>query len=110
MSNITSSTASKTSLLEVIGLQKHFTLKSGLFNHRKLVRKAVDGVSFAVAQGEILGLVGESGCGKTTTGLCLLRGIEPTAGSLRMHLNGATVDLMQLGKEQPCADSGAMPR
>lgn len=100
MSNITSSTASKTSLLEVIGLQKHFTLKSGLFNHRKLVRKAVDGVSFAVAQGEILGLVGESGCGKTTTGLCLLRGIEPTAGSLRMHLNGATVDLMQLGKEQ----------
>jgi oligopeptide/dipeptide ABC transporter ATP-binding protein len=71
-------------LLEVRDLAKHFPLRDGVW--RRLtgrpprVLRAVDGVSFAVAPGETLGLVGESGCGKTTTARLILRAIEPTAG------------------------------
>jgi oligopeptide transport system ATP-binding protein len=75
-----------TPLLEVDGLVKHFPLRSSPVDRllRRPVRtlRAVDGVSFSIAPGETLGLVGESGCGKTTTGRLVLRAIEPTAGRI----------------------------
>ena len=70
-------------LLEVRDLKKHFPIRRGLFGRTAGQVKAVDGVSFSVGAGEVLGLVGESGCGKTTTGRCILRLIEPTSGSVR---------------------------
>jgi len=66
-------------IIEVKNLKKYFS--SGLF--RKKVVKAVDGVSFEIAKGEVFGLVGESGCGKTTVGRCILRLLEPTSGGIR---------------------------
>lgn len=87
-------------VLEVKGLKKYFTLHSGLLRRRISVRKAVDNVDFTVQRGEILGLVGESGCGKTTTGLCTLRGLDPTEGHIVMHVDGRPVDLMQLRGEE----------
>jgi oligopeptide/dipeptide ABC transporter ATP-binding protein len=68
-------------LLDVVNLQKHFQL-GGMFIVRHNVVKAVDGVSFSIGEGETLGLVGESGCGKTTTGRTVLRLIEPTSGKI----------------------------
>ena len=70
-------------LLEVRDLVKHFPIRRGLFGRPSGRVRAVDGVSFGVRQGEVLGLVGESGCGKTTTGRCILRLIEPTSGTVR---------------------------
>jgi oligopeptide transport system ATP-binding protein len=70
-------------LLEVRDLTKHFPVAAGFFGGRVAgVVKAVDGVSFAIPRGETLGLVGESGCGKTTTGRCVLRLEEPTSGQI----------------------------
>ena len=70
-----------TTLLEVKNLKKYFPAASNtLFNKRFL--KAVDDVSFSIKKGETLGLVGESGCGKTTTGKTVIRLYEPTAGQL----------------------------
>jgi ABC-type oligopeptide transport system ATPase subunit len=69
-------------LVEVRGLTKHFTRGGGLFTRGSVV-KAVDGVSFAIAEGETFGLVGESGSGKSTTGRCMLRLVEPTSGEVR---------------------------
>ncbi|HXW06361.1 MAG TPA: oligopeptide/dipeptide ABC transporter ATP-binding protein [Vicinamibacterales bacterium] len=68
-------------LLEVRGLTKEFTRRQGLFQRPSIVR-AVDGVTFAIDGGETFGLVGESGSGKTTTGRCILRLIEPSAGEV----------------------------
>ena len=72
-------------LLEVRDLTKHFPIRRGLFSRVVGQVRAVDGVSFDVQRGEVLGLVGESGCGKTTTGRCILRLIEPTAGSVKFE-------------------------
>ena len=72
------------SLVDVSHLVKHFVRGGGLFG-RGTVVKAVDDVSFSIAEGETFGLVGESGSGKTTTGRCLIRLIEPTAGSVRFR-------------------------
>jgi oligopeptide/dipeptide ABC transporter ATP-binding protein len=69
-------------LLEVRDLVKHFTVGGGLFGGRAGSVRAVDGVSFALRQGETLGLVGESGCGKTTTGRCILQLERPTSGQV----------------------------
>src|SRR4249920_842186 len=72
-------------LLEVTGLKKYFPIKKGLMSRTVGHVRAVDGVSFSVQEGEVLGLVGESGCGKTTTGRCVLRLIEPTEGSVKLE-------------------------
>ncbi|MDX1624400.1 MAG: dipeptide ABC transporter ATP-binding protein [Gemmatimonadota bacterium] len=69
-------------LLEVRDLKKHFPIKKGFWSRVVGHVKAVDGVSFDILAGEVLGLVGESGCGKTTTGRCILRLIEPTHGEV----------------------------
>ncbi len=72
----------RTMLLEVQDLVKEFIADAGCSRRRSAVR-AVDGVSFSIAEGETFGLVGESGSGKTTTGRCILRLIEPTSGAVR---------------------------
>jgi len=69
-------------LLEVRDLKVHFPVQHGLFSRVKAHVKAVDGVSFSLGSGETLGLVGESGCGKTTLGRAVVRLIEPTSGSV----------------------------
>jgi oligopeptide/dipeptide ABC transporter ATP-binding protein len=70
-----------TPLLEVRDLQVHFPVKQGFFSKTRQVVRAVDGISFRVDAGETLGVVGESGCGKTTLGQAVIRLIEPTAGT-----------------------------
>ncbi|RYZ96997.1 MAG: ABC transporter ATP-binding protein [Sphingobacteriaceae bacterium] len=80
-------------ILKVHGLSKWFPVTKGLFGLSKTVVKAVDNVSFDVFPGETLGLVGESGCGKTTLGRSILRLIEPSAG----NMNFEDTDLCKLG-------------
>ncbi len=69
-------------LLEVKDLQKHFPIKSGVLQKQTGAVKAVDGVSFSLHKGETLGIVGESGCGKSTTGRMVMRLLEPTGGKI----------------------------
>jgi oligopeptide transport system ATP-binding protein len=69
-------------LLEVRDLVKHFPVGGGMFSKPVGVVRAIDGVSFSLRKGETLGLVGESGCGKTTTGRCILQLERPTSGSI----------------------------
>src|SRR6266513_1239674 len=84
-------------LLEVRGLQMHFPVTEGIVINRKVGEvKAVDGIDFTVRRGETLGLVGESGCGKTTTGRCILRLEKPTAGEI-LYDGG---DIAKLGRKQ----------
>jgi ABC-type oligopeptide transport system ATPase subunit len=72
-------------IMEVDGLFKHFPIHAGFFRRQVGAVKAVDGVSFDVLRGETLGLVGESGCGKSTTARLLLRLMEPTDGSIKFE-------------------------
>ncbi len=72
----------ETPLLRVKNLKKYFPIRGGLFSREVARVHAVDDVSFEIIKGETLGLVGESGCGKSTTGRCILRLIEPTAGEV----------------------------
>jgi oligopeptide transport system ATP-binding protein len=77
----------ETPLVEVKNLTKYFPKKSGLFGREKIFVKAVDGVSFSINKGETLGLVGESGCGKSTTGKMLMRLLDPTEGQILFEGN-----------------------
>src|SRR5210317_2177148 len=83
-------------LLNIVDLVKHFPLGGGIMAKPKSWVKAVDGVSFAVSRGESFGLVGESGCGKTTLGRLILRLIEPSRGSV--EINGR--DIFSLNRSE----------
>jgi oligopeptide transport system ATP-binding protein len=83
-------------LLEVRGLRMHFAVTEGVLRRRSIGEvRAVDGIDFTIRRGETLGLVGESGCGKTTTGRCILRLEQPTAGEIRYD----GVDLAKLPRK-----------
>ncbi len=87
----------RANLLEVRDLSMYFAIVRGIFSSVRGVNRAVDEVSFSIRKGETLGLVGESGCGKTTVGRCIVRAYEPTAGSLRyQHADGWVADLAAL--------------
>jgi peptide/nickel transport system ATP-binding protein len=92
--------AGRKPLLQVINLKKYFPIYKGLlYRHVNDVR-AVDGVSFEVYPGETLALVGESGCGKTTIGRCVVRAYHPTSGQLRYDGGAGTTDLATLSERQ----------
>ncbi len=86
-------------LLEVKGLKMHFPITDGLLSRKVGDVKAVDGIDFVVNRGEILGLVGESGCGKTTTGRCVLRLEKPTEGQILF--DGVDITKLGAGDLQP---------
>jgi len=83
-------------VLEVRDLKKHFPIRKGFFQRAGGTVFAVDGVSFTIQPGETLGLVGESGCGKTTVGRTVTRLIDPTAGSIRI----SGKDITNLSKKE----------
>lgn len=89
-------------VVEVENLQKYFPVTRGFLRRVVGQVKAVDGVNFAVRRGETLALVGESGCGKTTTGRCVMRAIEPTGGRTvyRVTPEAEPVDINALNKEE----------
>jgi len=93
MDTMNKQTQGKSDLLEVKNLVKYFPVRSGLLQRTTAWVKAVDNVSFAVKEGETLGMVGESGCGKTTIGRTVLRLVEPTAGEV--SFNGQ--DILKMG-------------
>ena len=87
-------------LLEVRNLKKYFPITVGFLKREVGQVKAVDDVSFYINQGETLGLVGESGCGKTTLGRCVIRAIEPTDGIVEFRANGEMADLISLNPKE----------
>jgi peptide/nickel transport system ATP-binding protein/oligopeptide transport system ATP-binding protein len=86
-------------LLEVEGLGKHFPVTAGLLRRQVAAVKAVDGVSFSVRKGETLGLVGESGCGKSTTGRMIMRLLDPSFGKITFE--GQDITTMSQGRLRP---------
>jgi oligopeptide/dipeptide ABC transporter ATP-binding protein len=86
-------------LLVVTGLQKHFPVRRGLLQREVAAVQAVDGLDFTVRRGETMAIVGESGCGKTTTGRLLTRLIEPTAG--KIIFDGRDITHLSVGKMRP---------
>ena len=90
---------SNTPLLEVKNLRKYFPIQKGFFKKTIGNVRAVDDVSFFVEEGETLGLVGESGCGKTTASRCVVRAIAPSSGQMLFRTGeGQVVDLARLDR------------
>ncbi len=89
----------ETPLLEVNALKKHFPIRGGILGGVTAQVYAVDGVTFSIAKGETLSLVGESGCGKSTVGKAILRLVEPTDGEV--FLDGARIDNIPLSQLRP---------
>jgi peptide/nickel transport system ATP-binding protein len=88
-------------LLQVRDLQKLFPIRKGFWRRTVGYVRAVDGVSFDIYEGETLGLVGESGCGKTTTARCILRAIEPTRGQILFRTEASgSADVLQLSPSE----------
>src|ERR671924_1903236 len=88
-------------LLRVRELQKLFPIRKGFWRRTVGHVRAVDGVSFEIREGETLGLVGESGCGKTTTARCILRAIEPTRGQILFRTEtGGSADMLPLNPSE----------
>lgn len=86
-------------LVDVKNLKVHFPIGQGMFKRSSATLKAVDGVSFSIQEGETLGLVGESGCGKTTTGRCIVRALDPTSGVIDYRrADGSSVDLAAMNE------------
>ncbi|MFF6784392.1 dipeptide ABC transporter ATP-binding protein [Streptomyces sp. NPDC012510] len=86
-------------LLKVTGLQKHFPIRKGLFKRQVSAVRAVDGIDFEVRAGETLGVVGESGCGKSTMGRLITRLLEPTAGTVEFE--GRDITHLGVGGMRP---------
>jgi len=98
---IDSATIADNAILQVRDLKKHFPVRRGLLQRQTGWVKAVDGVSFTLEQGKILGLVGESGCGKTTMGRMILRALDPTEGEILFRQqSGQVVDMAKLSRRQ----------
>jgi oligopeptide/dipeptide ABC transporter ATP-binding protein len=90
-----------TPVLDVRNLRKHYPIQRGLLGRVAGHVRAVDDVSFTIDRGETLSLVGESGCGKTTTSRCILRAITPTAGEIRFRTgSGAEIDVAKLRRKE----------
>ncbi|MFW6007397.1 MAG: ABC transporter ATP-binding protein [Halanaerobiales bacterium] len=87
-------------ILEVNGLKKYFPIKKGVFRRVVGHVKAVDDVDFFIREGETLGLVGESGCGKSTTGRCLIKLMDPTAGEIKFKQDGQFKDIISVEKDE----------
>jgi peptide/nickel transport system ATP-binding protein len=87
-------------LLEIENLKMHFPIRRGLLRRITGHVKAVDGLNLSIYQGETLGLVGESGCGKTTTGRCIIRIYKPTSGRIIYYQDGKPVDMAGLQEHQ----------
>jgi len=87
-------------LLQVKNLKKYFPVKKGGRASEPGVVKAVDDISFSLHKNETLGVVGESGCGKTTLGRCLIKAMEPTAGQININIQGQALDVAPITKLQ----------
>jgi peptide/nickel transport system ATP-binding protein len=88
-------------LLRINDLKMHFPIRRGFFNRVVGHVKAVDGINFFIREGETLGLVGESGCGKTTTGRCIVRAYDPTDGEIRyLKRDGDHIDLAKMQEDE----------